>query len=340
MINKTATIIFFLFIFACSEAQKPISKFTVMFYNVENLFDTIDQPGVVDEEFLPSAEKQWISQRYNKKINDIARVIASVGDELPEIVGLAEVENLKVLQDLVNSSLLSSGNYGIVHEDSPDARGIDVALLYRKDQFRYLEHEKIALHFPFDPEESTRDILYVNGVASDGGDLHIFVNHWSSRGGGVEETEAKRMFAALSLRKRIDLLLARQSDPRIVIMGDFNDEPTNRSISGILQAGGKRKNISIGDLYNLHYDIHNEENAGSYNYQGNWNMLDQIIVSYNLINRKGVYSSTFNGGKIFNQDFLFYETKDGMRIPDRSYGGNEYFGGTSDHLPVYVVFMK
>ena len=319
-------------------AQTTEKTFTVVFYNVENLFDTIDQPGVDDHEFLPSAEKKWNSERYFKKIEDLAKVISSIGDDLPELVGLAEVENRDVLLDLIHSPALLSANYGIVHEDSPDERGIDVALLYRKDRFVYKNHEKLEVNLPFDSTDRTRDILYVNGEAPDGKELNIFVNHWSSRYGGMKESEPKRLMAAVTLRRRIDMLLGRVSDPRIIIMGDFNDEPTNRSVNGILQATDKRKNIEVGDLYNLFYDGHNLHDVGSYNYRGTWNMLDQIIVSYNLINQKSKYSTTYESGKIFKNDFVIFKNEAGDEVPGRTYGGPNYYGGVSDHFPIFVVF--
>ena len=319
-------------------AQKTDKSFTVVFYNVENLFDTIDQPGVNDQEFLPSAEKKWNSERYLKKIEDLAKVIGSIGDDLPELVGLSEVENRDVLLDLIHSSALLSANYGIVHEDSPDERGIDVALLYRKDRFVYKNHEKLEISLPFDSTDRTRDILYINGEAPDGKELNIFVNHWSSRYGGTKESEPKRLIAAVTLRRRIDMLLARSSDPRIIIMGDFNDEPTNRSVNGILQASDKRKNIEVGDMYNLFYDMHNLYNRGSYHYKETWNMLDQIIVSYNLINQKSKYSTTYEGGIIYKADFMTFKNQEGDEVPNRTYGGPVYYGGISDHFPIYVVF--
>lgn len=329
---------FFLMITSGLFAQKLEKSFTVFFYNVENLFDTIAQAGVEDHEFLPTAEKKWNSDKYVKKIEDLAKVISSVGSELPELVGLAEVENREVLLDLIHSSALLSGNYGIVHEDSPDERGIDVALLYRKDRFIYKNHEKLSISLPFDSTDSTRDILYVNGEAPDGKELNIFVNHWSSRYGSMKESEPKRLMAAVTLRRRIDMLLGRSSDPRIILMGDFNDEPTNRSVNSILQATNKRKNIEVGDLYNLFYDMHNMQNKGSYYYKGAWNMLDQIIVSYNLIDKKSNYSTTYEGGQIFKEEFMVYKNEKGDEVPNRTYGGPVYYGGISDHFPVYVVF--
>jgi predicted extracellular nuclease len=322
-------------------AQAPDRKFTVVFYNTENLFDTIDAPTPGDDEFTPGSEKKWNSEKYLKKINDLSKVLSDAGEgEMPAIIGLAEVENRLVLEDLVNSPFLSPGHYRIVHEDSPDERGIDVALLYRPDVFGYIRHEKVPVSFPFDSTLTTRDILYVRGKAPDGGILNIFVNHWSSRYGGREASEPKRMYCAVALRRRLDLLLTQETDPRIIVVGDFNDEPTNRSIMDILHATDKRKNIYPGDLYDLFYDRHNLGNYGSYYYRGEWDMFDQIMVSYNLIDQPGKLSCTYNSGDVFREDFMLFKNREGDEVPNRTYGGPNYYGGISDHFPVYVVFEE
>lgn len=314
---------------------------TILFYNVENLFDTIDQPGVLDEEFTPGSEKEWNTSRYYRKIEDISRVLTGTGrNVLPDVIGLAEVENRMVLEDLLAAPAFRKGDYGIIHEESPDARGIDVALLYRKDVLKSVSHEIIPVHFPFDSTETTRDILHVTAKLPDGEMVHFFVNHWSSRYGGMKESEPKRMYCAVSLRRRIDRLFAQENNPRIVIMGDFNDEPTNRSLMNILQAGNKLRNIEIGDLYNLYYDQHNMGLAGSYYYRGDWNMLDQIIVSYNMINQESRFSCNYQDGMILKEDWMLFENQDGVMVPNRTYGGPNYYGGISDHLPVYIVLKK
>ncbi len=336
--RQKVTLFLLLFSLLTGKAQdRNQETFTIVFYNVENLFNTTDNPGTEDEEFTPMGEKEWDEEKYEKKLKDIAEVISSVNrKELPEIIGLAEVENRKVLEDLIEIRALRKGDYVIVHEESPDRRGIDVALLYRKDELRSVKHSAINVDFPFDSTLTTRDILHVEGKAPDGKKIHFFINHWSSRSGGVKESEPKRMYAAVNLRRRIDLLLSRESDPRIVIMGDFNDEPTNRSLMNILLASNKRKNIGPGDLYNLYYDRHNLGNEGTYNYRGKWNMLDHIIVSYNLINQRGFYSCGYDDGRIFKEEWMLYETEEGIKVPNRTYGGTDYYGGISDHFPVYL----
>ncbi len=321
-------------------SQKNVKSFLVVSYNVENLFDIVNTPGFEDDEFTPSGEKKWTYERYQKKLTDLTRVILSIpGEELPALIGLAEVETSGVLEDLIKMRGLRKGEYAFVHEDGKDPRGIECALLYRPDLFRYKSHEYIPIEDPVDPDYLYRGILHVHGTGPDGSSLHVFVNHWKSRSGGVLETERQRMFSAITLRKQVDMLMARESDYKVIIMGDFNDEPTNRSISQGLSAQNKRRNIQMGEQYNLFYDLHNIKGEGTYNYQGNWNMLDQMIVSYSLLNQERGLSTGFESGRILKAEWMLYESeKYGESLPSATYGGPQYFGGPSDHLPIYVEF--
>jgi predicted extracellular nuclease len=338
LIRKITFAALLLLLFPLIQAYSQDNSFIIMSYNVENLFDTIDAPGFDDTEFTPSGSKQWNTEKYNKKLNDLSKVISSAENEkLPDVVGLVEVENRKVLEDLISIPALKSGAYGIVHEESQDKRGIEVALIYRKTRFKYEGHVKIPVAFPYDSTDRTRDILYVYGKAPDGIQIHFFVNHWTSRTGGEKETENKRMYCAVALRRSIDLLLSRDTKARIVIMGDFNDEPTNRSIMNVLQASDKRKNISAGEFYNLMYDKHNLGNEGSYFYSGNWKMLDQIIVSHTLLNVKSGLKCNYDSGKVLREEWMLSGENGGNPLPKRTYDGDVYLGGISDHLPVYVV---
>ena len=329
-------------IFAVVSAQKKDEVLTVMFYNVENLFDTESDPEINDEEFTPESEKAWNLEKYEKKLNDIASVIKAVNkSELPEIVGLCEVENLRVIEDLILTKDLKRGDYGIVHRESPDQRGIDCALLYNMEEFSILKSNGIAVVFPFDSTLTTRDILYVKGKTNDNDILHFFVNHWSSRWGGEKESEPKRLYCAVTLRMEVDKVLNEDPEAKIIIMGDFNDEPTNRSVYEMLLANNKRKNAGDRELFNLMYDGHNQRNEGSYNYQGNWNMLDQIIVSRPVITKRDGWHCGYDDGKIFKEDFmLFYDENRQDHVPNRTYGGPNYYGGYSDHLPVYVTLIN
>jgi len=255
------------------------------------------------------------------------------------VIGLSEIENRQVLEDLANQRGLRKGEYEIVHEDGQDPRGIECALLYRPDLFKYKSHEYVPIADPVDPDYLYRGILHVHGKGPDGSSLHIFVNHWKSRSGGELETERQRMFSAITLRKQMDLLMARESDFKVIVMGDFNDEPTNRSLTNGLSALNKRRNIQMGDYYNLFYDLHNIEGKGTYNYQGKWNMLDQIIVSYSLLDQERGLTTGYNRGVILKEEWMLYVSeKYGESLPSATYGGPEYYGGPSDHLPIYVEF--
>ena len=340
MKNRAILTALMLFLLQSLYSQKNVKSFLVVSYNVENLFDTINSPAYDDDEFTPSGTKAWTYERYNKKLNDLARVILSIpGKELPAVVGLAEIENRKVLEDLTEVRGLRRAEYEIVHEDGQDPRGIECALLYRPDLFKYKSHEYVPIEDPIDPDYLYRGILHVHGKGPDGSSLHIFVNHWKSRSGGQKETERQRMYSAITLRKQMDMLMARESDFKVIIMGDFNDEPTNRSLINGLSALNKRRNIQMGDYYNLFYDLHNIEGRGTYNYQGTWNMLDHMIVSYNLLNQARGLSTGFESGVILKEEWMLYSSeKYGESLPSATYGGPEYFGGPSDHLPIYVEF--
>jgi len=321
-------------------SQRNVKSFLVVSYNVENLFDTINSPMFDDDEFTPSGTLTWTYDRYTKKLNDLGRVILSIpGKELPALIGLSEIENRGVLEDLIKVRGIRKGEYEIVHEDDQDPRGIECALLYRPDLFKYKSHEYVPIADPVDPDYLYRGILHVHGKGPDGSSLHIFVNHWKSRSGGEQETQRQRMFSAITLRKQMDMLMARESDFKVIIMGDFNDEPTNRSLTNGLSALNKRRNIQMGDYYNLFYDLHNIEGKGTYNYQGKWNMLDQIIVSYNLLDQERGLTTGYESGVILKEEWMLYESeKYGESLPSATYGGPEYYGGPSDHLPIYIVF--
>lgn len=320
---------------SCTSVKQSLRKeYTVVSYNVENLFDTIDDPSVPDEEFLPESEKKWDNERYQKKLNDIAKVISEINNrELPEIIGLVEVENQTVLEDLINTGALKNQAYAIVHEESPDYRGIDVALLYQKDAFTEIGHEAIPVTFPDDPEFKTRDILHVTGKIRNKV-IHIFVNHWPSRIGGEDKTEPKRVLAAAILKKQVDRILAAEPEARIIIMGDMNDEPVNKSLEQTLGAespdsGSKLVNLMMPDKL---------AGLGTYFYNGNWNMLDNLVVSDELIHGKGIRTEN-NKGFTFSTNWMIFTNKTGDKTPNRTYVGKKYVAGVSDHFPVYFKML-
>ncbi len=321
-------------LYSGNPATNDESNFKIVFYNVENLFDTLDDPAKEDNEFLPTAPKQWNSSRYMDKLTKIAKIMTHIGgNEWPEVIGFCEIENRAVLADLVSKTDMKEAEYGIVHEESPDVRGIDVGLIYRKDAFTYQSHEAIPIVFPFAKEYKTRDILYVKGTVKGGTNVHLFVNHWSSRRGGLEKTEPRRTYSAEVLKKKTQAILKEDPDAYIVMMGDFNDEPMNKSMSKVLDAGNDKTKTK--GFYNLMYDKQvNKE--GSYNYRGNWNALDQLIISYSFFADKGL-SISHDGASIFKPEWILYHNKKyDYYTPNRTYGGNKYFGGYSDHLPVFL----
>ncbi|MFW6020437.1 MAG: endonuclease/exonuclease/phosphatase family protein [Bacteroidales bacterium] len=312
--------------------------YLVMFYNVENLFDTINDPNKNDKEFTPEGRKNWTHQRYLKKTEDIAKVIDAVGGDQPaDLIGLAEIENRDVLERLVNHKTLSQYNYGIIHFESPDERGIDVALLYRKSTISKKFAEKIRVDFPWDPKDKTRDILYAR-LHLEQHALHVFVNHWSSRGGGVDKTAPKRMRSAALLREKVDKILGDNPDANIVVMGDLNDEPENLSVKRVLYATGN--NGSKGtSLFNMSWEPY-QKGRGTYHYwrDNEWNMLDQMIISRALLKKSGL-KVTENLQGIFRPDWILHKNENGTKVPDKTFGKN-YYGGYSDHLPVYFYINR
>jgi hypothetical protein len=301
-----------------------------MFYNAENLFDIIDDTITDDNEFLPSSAKKWTSYRYSDKIHKIEKVIIAIGGyNPPGIIGLCEIENKTVLNALAIESNLAKFPYGIIHKDSPDSRGIDVALLYRKDKIKKLGEEFITV--PFSDHKTTRDILYFKALLRKDS-LHIFVNHWPSRYGGQQQSEQYRIIAAKALRRKIDSILSIQQTAHILIMGDFNDEPTNKSISNHLRSYKPDQNIADTALYNL---AHNTEFPGTIKYKGQWYCFDQIIISGSLLDNK--LPDTDRTMHIFSASYLLEEDiKFPGKRPFRTYYGPYYHGGFSDHLPIYV----
>lgn len=308
----------------------------IAFYNVENLFDTLDNPNTFDDDFTPEGKLKWETTRYHKKLNDLAKVISSIDSTgLPLVIGFCEVENKKVVEDLISTSSLKKGKYKIVHQESPDARGIDVALVYQENFMKIVSSDIIRINIPELDNFKTRDILYVNGIADNDDTLHFFINHWSSRRGGKKESEFKRVFIAKKLRERVDQIFAKNINAKIIIMGDMNDEPVDNSILSALKATGNRTPADKTELYNLMFDK-KQNGKGTYSYKGNWNMLDNIIVSQGLLSAKSGCMTGFESSGIFSPKWIQYDNpRIGSFTPNRTYGGPNYYGGYSDHFPVY-----
>ncbi len=319
------------------------TSYRIMFYNTENLFDTEDDPETSDSEFLPEGARYWSDSRYKQKLSNIYKVIVAVGEwDLPKLVGLSEIENRKVLNDLLNYTPLYKTDYKIIQYESPDARGIDVALLYRSDYFTPVAQRAIRVVWPASiGSGTTRDILYVKGVTANGDTLNVYVNHWPSRWGGQMETEEKRMFVAKMVKNHSDSILNDNPQANIIIMGDLNDYPTDRSLTESLKANTSFDRIKSDKLYNLSYYLQEVKKLGTHKYNGQWGILDQIIVSGALLDTVGNIYTTPDDAHVFNADFLLEpDDKFPGKRPDRTYIGFKYHGGYSDHLPTYIDLKK
>lgn len=312
----------------------PNDTLTVMSYNVENLFDTKHQEPNNDEEYTPQGIRHWTSQRLQLKLANISRVIACAnGWNAPAIVGLCEVENDDVLKQLIKVAPLKNLHYRFVHFDSPDVRGIDVALLYQPSRFRLLNARPIPAA-PANTEHPTRDILYVSGIAQHD-TLHLFVCHFPSRLGGQQQSEPRRIEAARRLRMAVDSVFTLNPEARIIIMGDFNDYPYNSAIVNTLQAIAPSNAILPSQLYDLCAPLQEHTSIGSHKFEGHWGMLDHIIVSGSLLQHSHPLSTTSDTATIFAPDWILESDKTGQQ-PFRTYRASTYQAGYSDHLPLLI----
>ena len=319
------------------KSAKNMTSFSgrsIVFYNVENLFDTKNDPTKNDDEFTPTGEKKWTEDRYETKLERIEDAL----DEFempPLLIGLVEIENRDVLDDLVKEGDLNDVDYGIAHYDSPDKRGIDCALLYDKNAFSVIESTKIAVTLEYSRNFATRDILYVVGELEDESIMHVFVNHWPSRREGKNESEHKRIAAAQILREKVDEILGDDPASNILILGDFNDHPDDKSLEVVLRAKESGYDQD-GDLINLLYDD-NARGKGTAVYRDKWAVLDQIIVSQSFYDGSAGIKIEGSDAGIIRRDKLLFKRRDGFEKPNPTYGGRRYYGGHSDHLPVYII---
>ena len=343
---KITMLLFLLYIVQPVDGQtKKYKVMTIGFYNVENLFDTIDDPETIDEDYTPNGKNHYSQRDYKKKINHMAKVISEMGSapqsKGPEILGLAEIENFSVLRDLTETDQLHRNQYQIIHRDSPDRRGIDVALLYQQEFFTPLGTDIIEVKLWSDKGQRiyTRDILYVYGILEDE-ELHILVNHWPSRRGGKSKSNPKRMKAAYLAKQFTDRILIENPDAKIIIMGDFNDDPSDESIkkglllpSAVEQETGKR-------FFNPMESMH-KKGFNTLAYRDGLNLFDQIIICNNLI-RDGQSESgyLFFRAGIYNPSYLITKRGKYLGYPFRSFDNNRYSGGYSDHFPVYIELVK
>ncbi|MDR2979853.1 MAG: endonuclease/exonuclease/phosphatase family protein [Bacteroidales bacterium] len=310
------------------------------FYNLENLFDTENDISIDDEQFLPHGAYQWTPERYQKKLNDLSKVISSMAKEYGgvAILGLSEIENRGVVEDLVHTELLEQFGFGIVHHDSPDRRGVDVGLIYRKDRFRFLGQKAYRLHYPADTTFRTRDQLLVTGILDKTDTLHILVNHWPSKSGGEKRSMPMRNAAAQLSMHIADSLLNANPNTKVIIMGDLNDSPTSKTLTEYLGAKGKIKDTGEKDLFNPMWQLY-RDGIGSYAYRDAWDLIDMIIISNGLLHpAPGSYK--YKGVEIVRPGFLLTKTGSYTGYPFRTYAGGAYQGGYSDHLPVYIILQR
>ncbi|HPD94876.1 MAG TPA: endonuclease [Tenuifilaceae bacterium] len=341
MLRNRLLILFLLSVITVkSYAQTSGSRFRVMFYNVENLFDPFDDSLTRDDEFTPLGARHWTWNKMEDKVNKIFKVIIAVGEfDPPVLVGMCEVENGFLLHRLTVETPLSKYNYKVVHRESPDRRGIDVALLYRPDKFNLLEKEFIGVHFPDSPGKTTREIVYAKGIL--GGDtLHVFVNHWPSKYGGELESEGGRYAAAYTLKHKVDSIRVFYPDARILIMGDMNDEPESDPIVKGFGVCLNADSSCTENFVNISA-ILKQHGQGSYKYQGVWGIIDQIVVSRSLLSGKYGLHTSPESASVFAAPFLL-EPDEGYagQRPNRTYIGFKYHGGFSDHLPVYIDLFR
>ncbi len=313
------------------------------FYNLENLYDTFDDPKKNDEEFLPDGPRRWTMEVYQEKQRNLARVISELGTELtPDgvaILGVAEIENRLVLEDLVKEPAIAHRNYEIVHYDSPDRRGVDVGLLYQPKYFTVTDSRAIPLKIYDDQKKRiyTRDILYVAGLF-DGEPLHVLVNHWPSRRGGEAATQPYRNAAALVCKNVKDSLIRVDPNAKVIVMGDLNDDPSSPSVKKVLDAKAKKKDVKPGGFFNPMHEFF-QKGIGTMAYRDAWSLFDQIIISEGLI-REGQSGFRFYKARVYNEKYLIQKTGQFKGYPFRTFDFDDYIGGYSDHFPVFIYLIK
>ncbi|MBR9919299.1 MAG: hypothetical protein GYB31_00570 [Bacteroidetes bacterium] len=338
------TLTFVLSIIFSLQAQEATYRVGIVgFYNFENLFDTLDTPNVRDTEFSPEGDKLYGTRIYKEKLGNLAQVVSELGADLsPDgaaLLGVCEVENRSVLEDFVKEPAVADRNYQIVHHDSPDRRGIDVALLYNPKYFEVTSSKALPLIIYDNAGERkyTRDILYVSGLF-DGEPMHVLVNHWPSRSGGEKNTQHLRNAAALICKSLTDSLYQADPNAKVMIMGDLNDDPISPSLKKVLNAKGKTKQVSDTGIYNPMYQPFKSGN-GTLTWNGAWNLFDQILITKPFLDKEqdGYF---YHQVDIYRKPYLIQRTGKYKGSPLRTFSGDLYIGGFSDHLPVYIVLLK
>lgn len=340
---KNFLAILILFISISAQAQKSVEVAVMGFYNLENLFDTINDPDKNDEDFLPDGNYKYNSFVYNDKLEKLSGILSEIGTEIsPDgaaLIGFCEVENRSVVDDLVKQKAIADRNYQIVHFESPDWRGIDVGLLYNPKYFKVLDSENLFVQMPEKDGEAryTRDVLWVKGIFL-GEEIHVFVNHWPSRRGGEAKSSPLRELAASVAKKKIDEILKEDPDAKIVLMGDLNDDPTNNSIKKVIGAKGNLESVGKGEFYNPWFKMY-KNGIGTLAYNDSWNLFDQIVLSKSFA-EEDQNGFRFYKAKIFKKSEMLSKEGRYKGYPKRAYSFGTYIGGYSDHFPTYIIFVR
>ncbi|MDR3047501.1 MAG: endonuclease/exonuclease/phosphatase family protein [Bacteroidales bacterium] len=320
-------------------AQQNQNVAIIGFYNLENLFDTEDDPLKNDEEFLPNGANQWTDERYQTKLNTLSRVIADMGKDQGGVVvlGVSEIENRRVLEDLCATKRLSPLNFGVAHHDSPDLRGVDVAFIYRKDRFEFLGEFWYPL-ITENPRFITRDQYVIKGVLDKTDTMYFIVNHYPSKRGGEKRSAPYRIAAANLTRHIVDSLYSIDPMAKVIIMGDFNDGPTSKCIVDNLKTIGKTADVKPGCIFNPMWKMY-KNGIGSYPYRDTWELIDQIMLTYALMTKTPNHYH-YKSAEVFQQSYMVTPTGSYAGYPMRTYAGGVYQAGYSDHFPVLITLQK
>ncbi len=343
MMRLIIVLFYFFWLSGFGQSKKVYQIRSIAFYNLENLFDTINDTLIFDDERTPSGVYRWTDERYQKKIAHISKVLSEIGKETmgssPDIIGLCEIENKSVLNDLIIHENLKKRKYGMVHFDSPDERGIDVALLYKKEAFlpHSFKSHRLLLFDEDGNRDYTRDQLVVGGLLDDE-EFYFIVNHWPSRSGGEAKSRPNRIKAARLNKRIIDSIQALNNSVKIISMGDFNDDPIDASFKKVLKTKGKRKTMDSLELFNPMEQLF-KKGVGSLAYRDKWNLFDQFFFTANVLsNGKEGYSYWKVG--VYDPDYLKNQNGRYKGYPFRTYVGTTYRGGYADHFPVYLFLIK
>ena len=343
--NKISSLLILALLIVVSVSAQDKQQYRVGivgFYNCENFYDTIDDPKIDDAEFLPNSEMQYGTGIYTDKVKRLAEVLSQIGQDISpdglSMFGVAEIENENVLNDLIAQPEFKGRHYKFVHYDSPDWRGVDVALIYNPKYLKVLTSYPLNVPLMEDSHpHPTRDVLWVQGVY-DGDTVNIYVNHWPSRRGGEEASAPNRALAAGVAKKHIDGLMAKNPNTKVILMGDLNDDPTSPSVTKVLGAVGDKDKVKESGLYNPWVKFI-KNGLGTLAFDDSWNLFDQIMVSKAFLDQKqsGYF---YSKAQIFQKDFMITQSGKYKGYPLRTFSGTKYNHGYSDHFPTYIVLMK